>query len=82
MKNKSSVIGTFDGVSGDSTMNNNEMLLSKELWEKAKQDLIKNQRRDEIKREFCKNNGIKLLEIRYDEQKNTKEILKKELNLL
>lgn len=34
MKNKSSVIGTFDGVSGDSTMNNNEMLLSKELWEK------------------------------------------------
>lgn len=34
MKNKSSVIGTFEGVSGDSTMNNNDMLLSKELWQK------------------------------------------------
>ena len=60
----------------------NRTISEEELWEKAKQDLIKNQRRDEIKREFCKNNGIKLLEIRYDEQKNTEEILKKELNLL
>jgi hypothetical protein len=39
------------------------------------------QKKDNIKRDFCKNNNIKLLEIPYWEQKNIEDILKKELNI-
>ena len=43
----------------------------------AKERLEKQKNHDNIKREFCKNNGIKLLEIKYTD--NIKEVLKQEL---
>jgi hypothetical protein len=43
--------------------------------------LKENQIRDEIKRKFCKNNNIKLIEIPYWEKNNIEQILIKELNL-
>lgn len=52
-----------------------------EKLEEAKKALIENQYRDNIKREFCKNNNIKLLEIKYDQQKQTYDILKEYLEL-
>lgn len=39
------------------------------------------QRNDNIKRKYCKNNNIKLLEIPYTEYDNVEEILKKELSI-
>ena len=47
--------------------------------EKGLQDFKKLQKRDEIKRQFCKENGIKLLEITYKEEKKIDEILSKYL---
>ncbi len=35
--------------------------------EQMEENLKSNQLRDQIKNEFCKNNGINLLRIRYDE---------------
>lgn len=48
-----------------------EALKRKEITKE--ETLLDRQRRDNIKREFCKNNGIKLLEIKYNE--NIEQIL-------
>lgn len=45
--------------------------------DKERSSLECTQKRDNIKREFCKNNGIKLLEIRFNEFRYIKRILKK-----
>ena len=45
-----------------------------EIFEKQKKN-------DNIKREYAKENGYKLLEIKYDEYDNIEEILEKELHI-
>ena len=52
---------------------------TQESKEKAQKKFIENQKRDEIKRFFCKSNGINLLEISYKEIKQISKILEKEL---
>lgn len=49
--------------------------------EKGKKAFEENQIRDEIKRKYCKNNNIKLLEIKYNQKKGMYDILRKELNI-
>lgn len=49
--------------------------------EKALKVFKQNQERDEIKREFCRSKGIKLLEISYKKLNKIEQILKNELNL-
>lgn len=50
-------------------------------WNIPEQELENLQRRDQIKRDFCKSENIRLLEIPYWEIKNIEAILVKELNL-
>jgi hypothetical protein len=50
-----------------------------EAW--AKSEFKKNQIRDQIKRDFCLQNNIKLIEIPYWEFNNIEEILKNELSI-
>ena len=52
-----------------------------EKKEHAKKVFHENQIRDQIKRDFCKNNNIKLLEISYKQIKEISQILRKELNI-
>ena len=47
--------------------------------EKAEENFQAQQMRDNIKREFCQNNNIKLIEISYKDYKRIKEILQREL---
>ena len=56
-------------------------IIKKEKEEKAQKDLASNQYRDNIKREFCKNNNVDLLEIPYYEQKNILQILSDKLKI-
>lgn len=50
--------------------------------EMAEKRFEEGKRRDEIKDQYCKNNGIKLIRIPYWKFKNSEEIIKKELNIL
>jgi hypothetical protein len=61
-----------DGTSHDTVV---------EYWggEETLKDL---QKRDEIKNEYCKNNGIYLLRINHKDDKNMESILTRELNIL
>lgn len=51
-----------------------------EKW--AYNSFIENQKRDQIKQDYCKNKCIKLLEITYRDFKNIETILERELSLL
>ena len=53
---------------------------TQESKEKAEEIFKKNQERDEIKRDYCKNNNIKLLEISYKQMDDIETILKENLN--
>ena len=50
-----------------------------EEW--AREEFKENQIRDQIKRNYCKNNNIRLIEIPYWDFDNIEQILEKELNL-
>lgn len=50
--------------------------------EMAEKRFEEGKRRDKIKDQYCKNNGIKLIRIPYWKFKNSEEIIKKELNIL
>lgn len=46
--------------------------ISKEELEKLYKEFGTQQKHDQIKRDFCKNKGIKLLEIKYNEEVENK----------
>jgi hypothetical protein len=50
-----------------------------EYFHKTKEEFDEQQKRDQIKREYCKQNNIKLIEIPYWDFKNIEKILDKEL---
>ena len=50
-----------------------------DIW--ARKQLKLNQKKDQIKRDYCNNNNIKLIEIPYWDYNNIEEILIKELNI-
>lgn len=54
---------------------------TKESKKKAEKKFVEIQKRDKIKKEYCKNKGIKLLLITYKQIKQIESILIKELNL-
>lgn len=48
-------------------------------FHKSEMDLQKQQKRDETKRRYCKENGIKLIEIWYDQMELTENIIENEI---
>lgn len=49
-----------------------------EYFDRSYEDFVKRQQRDKLKDELCKQNGVKLIRIRYDEPL-TEEYLKQKL---
>lgn len=46
-----------------------------DFYYKSKEDFIKQQNRDQVVRDFCKDNNIELIEISYKDENKLEEIL-------
>ena len=55
--------------------NGKQHYIYNDFYYKSKEDFIKQQNRDQVVRDFCKDNNIELIEISYKDENKLEEIL-------